>query len=84
MQHVLYYVSDLLCFPKVFLYLLKLHLCPPDPRTLGVMATAFSPSQPQDSQEVALHLLEDHANQIDTAKVGQHCMIFICKTEAGL
>lgn len=56
---------------QVFLYLLKLHLCPPDLKSLGVTAGSLGPSlsQPEDGLQEALDLLEEHANQIDTAKV---------------
>lgn len=55
-------------FPaQVYLYLLKMYLSPPDPKSLGVIASYSSPTEPQ--QDAALDLLEEHASQIDTARV---------------
>lgn len=74
---------------QVFLHLLKLHLCPPDLRSLGVTAGALgaaAATQPDDGLQLALDLVEGHANQIDTAKVplcaGFNCLMrsIICYT----
>ena len=44
-----------------------MYLCPPDPKSLGVIASYSSATEPQ--QDAALDLLEEHASQIDTARV---------------
>ena len=44
-----------------------MYLCPPDPKSLGVIAAYSSATEPQ--QDAALDLLEEHASHIDTARV---------------
>ncbi len=44
-----------------------MYLCPPDPKSLGVIATYSGKTEPQ--QDAALDLLEEHAGHIDTARV---------------
>lgn len=44
-----------------------MYLCPPEPKSLGVIASYSKTSEPQ--VDAALELLEEHASHIDTARV---------------
>jgi tetratricopeptide (TPR) repeat protein len=53
-------------YRDVYLYLLKMFLSTPDPKALGVIANYSGATEAQTG--AALALLEEHANQIDTAR----------------
>lgn len=52
---------------QVYLFLLKMYLCPSDPNYLGLV-TPLNISKDVQINE-ALNMLEKYANKIDTAKV---------------
>lgn len=55
-----------------------MYLCPPDPRSLGIIATYGEGTPPQ--QDAALDLLEEHASKIDTARVTSIQFHYLKKT----
>jgi len=56
---------------QVFLHLLKMYLRPPDPKAMGLLSSTSSiPLDTEPNMEAALQLLEEHANKLNTTKVG--------------
>ena len=50
-----------------------MYLNTPDPKAMGLLSSsAAMPLDAQPNMEGALHLLEEHANKLDTTKVGWH------------
>lgn len=65
-----YYDAEKEGSKDVFLHLLKMYLRPPDPKAMGLLSSASSISlDTEPNSEAALHLLEEHANKLDTTKV---------------
>ncbi|KAI0225860.1 Vam6/Vps39-like protein [Lamellibrachia satsuma] len=66
----MYYDAEKEGSKDVFLHLLKMYLRPPDAKAMGLLSsTSTILVDTQPNMEAALHLLEEHANKLDTTKV---------------
>ena len=54
-----------------------MYLNTPDPKAMGLLSSsAAMPLDTQPNMEGALHLLAEHANKLDTTKVGSNRMMY--------